>query len=109
MWKLLKLTVFIVVIAIVTMVATGYKVKGVPVLQFLQTLSERDDFKESIKDLRILVGESIKALGEEISVEVTKEERKELADAIKEELEEGKAIKGAKNQKALKPKKNNSY
>jgi len=86
MWKLIKWLFLMAIIVGLILWFTDIKVGD-------RTLKERvDEFKktplyqEGIKDIRSIVGESLKALGEEVSGEVTDEERKELEKVINENI-----------------------
>lgn len=91
------------IIAVVVMWATGYKVRGKTVEEYLDPYLKSKMAKEAMKDFRSIVGEGFKAAGEAISEDVTDNERKQLDDLVKQELMNGKPISGVKNQEALTP------
>lgn len=103
MWRLIKWVVFLAIIAGVGLWITGYKVSGKTIQEHLKPVLEDKALKESIRDLRSIVGEGLKAAGEAISEDVTDSERKQLDDIVKKELMSGKPIEGVPGQEALPP------
>jgi hypothetical protein len=101
MWKLIKWLILIAIVGGLILWFTDVKVRG-------RTLKERaDEFKktqlyqEGVKDIRAIVGEALKALGEEVSGEVTDDERKELENVIKSNMDHGGASNGAPQGKTI--------
>ena len=93
MFRLLRLILLIVVIAVAVFAVTGYKINGKTIQDYYHSLSENKEVKEGMKDLRVLVGEAIKAVGEEMSDTISDEDREKMEDLVKKELEEGKKVK----------------
>jgi len=87
MFKAIKWLFFIVLIAIIVLWATGYKIRGKTVSDYARGIVGAKTYDEGMKDMRSLVGEAIKAVGEAVSPEPTKEEKEELEGVIKKELE----------------------
>lgn len=103
MWRLIKWIVFLAIISGVALWITGYKVRGKTIQEHLKPVLEDKAVKESIRDLRSIVGEGLKAAGEAVSEDVTDNERKQLDEMVKNELMSGKPIEGAPSQEALPP------
>lgn len=103
MWKLIKWTVFLGIIAIVFLWFTGYKVKGKTIQEHFAPYLQSNVVKEGIRDIRSIVGEGLKTAGEAISEDVTDSERKQLDGLVKKELQSGRPISGTINQKSLPP------
>ena len=59
--------------------------------------------KEGIHDIRAILGEGLKAAGEAVSEDVTDDERKQLDDLVRKELERGEPVEMPENQQALPP------
>jgi hypothetical protein len=87
MWKLIKWLFFLAIVAIVVLYVTGYKIGGKTINEYFKAVVGAKSYDEGVKDIRSLVGEAIKAVGEAVSPEVTPEERKELEDVIQKELQ----------------------
>ena len=107
MWRLIKTLFWLVVLAIAVLAITGYKMQGKTVTEHFRSFTQNKAYKENVKDLRVLIGEAFKALGSEISDEVTEDERRQLDSLVKRELTGGAPIKGAPQQQALPPEKKN--
>lgn len=103
MWRLIKWLVFAAMIIGIFLWVTGYKVRGRTIQEHLGPLMESKAMKEGVRDIRALVGEGFKAVGDMISEDVTDSERKQLEDVLRRELDAGKSIEGAAGQKALPP------
>lgn len=101
MLKAIKWLIIIALIVFIVLWATGYKVGGKTVSDYIKGVVGAKTYDESVKDMRSLVGEAIKAVGEAVSPEVTPEERKELEKVIKNELKQGS--EGEPKQKTLSP------
>jgi len=86
MFKAIKWLFFIVLIAIIVLWATGYKIRGKTVSDYARGIVGAKTYDEGMKDMRSLVGEAIKAVGEAVSPEPTKEEKEELEGVIQKEL-----------------------
>lgn len=104
MWKLIKWLVFIIIIAIVFLAVTGQKIGGKTVTDYIKGIVGAKTYDEGVKDMRSLVGEAVKAVGDAISPEPTVEEKKELENVIQKELQTpppaGEAkVEGAKEEK----------
>lgn len=89
MWKLIKWLFFIAIIAFIVLWITDYKLNGKSVKDYVKDAVGEKTYDEGVKDIRSLVGEAIKAVGEAVSPEVTPEERKELEGVIQKELGKG--------------------
>lgn len=101
MWKLIKWLILLAIIGGLVLWFTDVKVRG-------RTLKDRaDEFKktqlyqEGVKDIRAIVGEALKALGEEVSGEVTDDERKELENVIKNAMDQEGSTAGAPQGKKI--------
>jgi hypothetical protein len=104
MFRLIKWLVIIVILGSIALAITGYQIRGKTIQEHIRTVSEIKSVKTGIKDIRSLLGESLKAAGEAISEDVTDSEKEQLNDVLKSELKGGKPIDGAPDQKALPPK-----
>lgn len=105
MWKLIKWLFFIAIIAFIVLWITDYKLDGKSVKDYVKDVVGEKTYDEGVKDMRSLVGEAIKAVGEAVSPEVTPEERKELEGVIQKEL--GKGAEPAPEQAPAAPAKPN--
>jgi hypothetical protein len=103
MWKLIKWIIFLAIIGAIFLVITGKEIGGKKIEDHLGPILGSKVVKESIRDIRALVGEGLKSAGEAISEDVTNEERKQLDNLVKEELKSGKPINMAPGQNALPP------
>jgi len=101
MFRLIKWLIIIAVIGSIALYFTGYKIKGKTIEQHFEVVFENKSVKTGVKDIRSLLGESLKAAGEAISEDVTDAEKVQLNELLKNELGKGKPIEGAPNQKAL--------
>ena len=104
MFRLIKWLIIIVILGSIALAITGYRVKGKTIQEHIETVSKNKFVKTGIKDIRSLLGESLKAAGEAISEDVTDDEKEQLNDLLKNELKAGRPIEGAPGQKALPPK-----
>lgn len=86
MWKLIKWLILIAIIAGVFMWFTDFQVGGRTLKDRYNEFKKNPLYQEGVKDMRSIVGESLKALGEEVSGEVTDDERKELEGVIKDNM-----------------------
>jgi hypothetical protein len=89
MWKLIKWLFFIALIALIVLWITDYKIGGKSVKDYFKGVVGEKTYDEGVKDIRSLVGEAIKAVGDVVSPEVTPEEQKELEGVIQKELGKG--------------------
>jgi len=89
MWKLIKLLILMAIIVGVVLWFTDIQVRGRTLKERVNEFKKTELYQEGIKDIRAIVGESLKALGEEISGEVTDDERKQLEGVIKQEMAPG--------------------
>ena len=108
MWRLIKWLFFLAIIGAIILAITGKKIGGKTIEEHLEPILGNKVVKEGIRDVRSLVGEGLKAAGEAISEDVTDDERKQLDDMVKKELEGGKPIEMVPGQSALPPKMNSS-
>ncbi len=86
MFKLIKWLIFIAIVTGLVLWFTDLPVKGKTFKEHVNEFKKTTLYQEGIKDMRALVGESFKAIGTEISGEVTDEERKELESLIKKNM-----------------------
>ena len=93
MWKLFKWLVFIIIVAVIVLWVTGYKIGGRTIQDYARGIVGAKNYDEGVKDIRSLVGEAVKAVGDAISPEPTQEEKQELEGVIKKELEGAEAAK----------------
>lgn len=89
MWKLIKWLILMAIVAAVILWFTDIKIRGRSLKERYNEFKQSELYREGIKDVRSIIGESLKALGEEISGEITDEERAELEKVIKEEMVPG--------------------
>lgn len=88
MWRLIKWTFTLVVVLFIVCWVKGYKIGGKTVPDYFRGIVGAKTFDEGIKDIRSLVGEAIKVVGDVITPEVTEDERKELEKLIKQEIKQ---------------------
>lgn len=93
MWKLIKLLFLLAIVATLILWFADIKVRDRTLKERVEEFKKTELYQEGIKDIRSIVGESLKALGEEISGEVTDKERAELEKVIKQEMMPGTVIK----------------
>lgn len=87
MFKLIKWLIILAIVAIIVLWVTGYKIRGKTMSDYARGIVGAKAYDEGVKDMRSLVGEAIKAVGEAVSPEPTQDEKKELEDVIKKEME----------------------
>ena len=87
MFKLIKWLILIAIIGGVVLWFTDIQVRGKTLKQRADEFKKTQLYTEGVKDIRAIVGEALKALGEEVSGEVTDEERKELENVIKNAMD----------------------
>jgi len=87
MWKLIKWLFLLAIIAIIALAVTDRKIGGKTIQEHFKAVLGANTYEEGVKDIRSLVGEAIKAVGEAVSPEATPEERKELENVIQKELQ----------------------
>ena len=103
MWKLIKWLLLLAIVAIIVLAVTGYKIRGRTIQDYARGIVGARAYDEGVKDMRSLVGEAIKAVGEAVSPEPTQEEKKELEGVIKRELERQPAAPTQPTAPAKKP------
>lgn len=86
MFKLIRWLFFLAIVAIIVLVVTGYKIRGKTIQDYARGVVGAKTYDEGVKDMRSLVGEAIKAVGEAVSPEPTPDEKKELENVIQKEL-----------------------
>lgn len=86
MWKLIKWLILIGIIVGVILWFTDFRVGGKSLKERVEEFKQTPLYQDGIKDVRSIVGEALKALGEEISGEVTDDEREQLNNLIKENI-----------------------
>ena len=79
MWKLIKWIFFLAVVLAIVLYFLDVKLGNKSFRQYVREIKG----SEEVKDIRSIVGEALKALGDQISGDVTDKERKELEDIIK--------------------------
>ena len=89
MFRLLKWVSFLGLITLSVLAFTGQKIAGKTVGEHFLSLLGQPRVKESFKDVRTLVGEALKAVGAELSDEMTDDEKKQLDGLVKKEMEKG--------------------
>ena len=99
MWTLIKWLVFIVIITLIFLAVTGQKIGGKTVTDYIKGIVGAKTYDEGVKDMRSLVGEAVKAVGDAISPEPTSAERKELENVIQKELQVPPPTEGAQTAK----------
>jgi hypothetical protein len=92
MWKLIKWLILLTIVAAVVLWFTDVKIRGRSLKDRYSEFKQTSLYQEGVKDFRSIVGEALKALGEEISGEVTDEEREELEKLIRENIEPEKDL-----------------
>jgi hypothetical protein len=103
MFRLIKWLVFLAILAALVLAITGEKIRGKTIEEYLAPILGSKQFKEAVRDIRAIVGQGLKAAGEAISEDVTDDERKQLDNLVKQELEQGKPLEAAPGQVALPP------
>ncbi|PIU58193.1 MAG: hypothetical protein COS89_01660 [Deltaproteobacteria bacterium CG07_land_8_20_14_0_80_38_7] len=88
MWKLIKWLFILGAILLIVAMVKGYKLGGKTVQEHVRGFIGAENYNDGVKDIRSLVGEAIKAVGDAVSPEVTEKEEQELKNVIKKELEE---------------------
>ncbi len=88
MFKLIKWLILIAIVAGIVLWFTDMKVKGKSLKDRFNEFKSTQLYQEGVKDFRSIVGESLKALGQEVSGDVTDDERKELENLIKKNITE---------------------
>lgn len=87
MFKLIKWLILIAIVGGVVLWFTDVQVRGRTLKDRVQEFQKTQLYQEGMKDLRAIVGEALKALGEEVSGEVTDDERKQLENVIKNAMD----------------------
>ncbi len=87
MFKLIKWLIIIAIVAIIVLWVTGTKIRGKTMADYARGIVGAKTYDEGVKDMRSLVGEGIKAVGEAVSPEPTTDEKKELENVIKQEMQ----------------------
>lgn len=107
MFKLIKWLFLIAIVAAIVLWFTGIEVGGKSLKDRYGDFKQTTLYKEGVKDIRVILGEALKALGEEVSGEVTDDERQELEKLIKQQMDTGSTTKPEGNktwqQETLKP------
>ena len=88
MWKLIKRIFMLGAAGNAVLWYTGYKIQGKTIGEHLAPYLKT----QAVKDLRSMLGEGLKAAGEAVSEDVTDEDKKALANVLKQELEKGKPV-----------------
>ena len=101
MFKLIKWLILIAIIGAIALWFTDVKVRGRTLKDRVQEFQKTQLYQEGMKDIRAIVGEALKALGEEVSGEVTDDERKELENVIKSNMDQGGTTSGAPDGKSI--------
>lgn len=101
MFKLIKWLVFLAIIAAAFMLLTGKKIAGKSLEDYLDPILGKGTVRNAIHDVRAIVGEGLKAAGEAVSEDVTTDERQQLDNLVKQELEKGKPVEMLPGQTAL--------
>lgn len=95
MFSLLRKLIFLAILVIAVMWYFKIPFKGKTVQDHYHDFIAREDVQETIKDIRSLLGESVKAVGTEIAPpqeNVTDKEKQQLENVLKEEMKENKKI-----------------
>lgn len=99
MFSLLRKLIFLALIAAAVMWYFKIPFKGKTLPEYYHGFTDRQDIKEAVKDLRSLLGESIKAMGTEITPEhVTEEDKKELNEVLEKEIKHGEPVEAENKQ-----------
>jgi hypothetical protein len=101
MWKLIKWLILIAIVGALVLWFTDIKVRGKTLKERTEEFKKTQLYQEGIQDIRAIVGEALKALGEEVSGEVTDDERKELENVIKSNMDQGGTTSGAPEGKTI--------
>ena len=101
MLKLIKWLILIAIIGAVALWFTDVKVRGRTLKDRVQEFQKTQLYQEGVKDIRAIVGEALKALGEEVSGEVTDDERKELEGVIKNAMDQEGTTSGEPQGKTI--------
>lgn len=100
MWKLIKWLILIAIIGAVVLWFTDVKIRGKSFKNRYHDFKKTELYQEGVKDIRAIVGEALKALGEEVSGEVTDDERVELENMIKKAMDK-EGANGAQQDKTI--------
>ena len=95
MFGLIRKLIFLAILILVVMWYFKIPYHGKTVQDHYHDFMARENVQESIKDVRSLLGESVKAVGTEIAPpqeNVTDKEKQELENVLKQELKENKKI-----------------
>lgn len=95
MFSLLRKLIFLAILILAVMWYFNIPFKGKAVSQHYNDFKNREDIQEAIKDIRSLLGESVKAVGTEIAPpqeNVTDEERQQLENVLKKEIKTGEPV-----------------
>lgn len=86
MWKVIKFLFIVTAVTLCVLAVTGHKIGGKTVVEYVRDLA-KPGTKDTITDLRQMVGEAMKAVGQQLSDDATDKESEELKKKIKEDLE----------------------
>lgn len=101
MFKLIKWLLLLAIIAALFFAVTGKKIGGKTLDEHLTPILGKGAVNNAMHDVRALVGEGLKAAGEAVSEDVTTDERQQLDDLVKQELDKGKPVPMLPGQTAL--------
>lgn len=101
MFKLIKWLLLLAIIAAIFFAVTGKKIGGKTLDEHLTPILGKGAVTNAMHDIRALVGEGLKAAGEAVSEDVTIDERKQLDDLVKQELQKGSPVQMLPGQTAL--------
>ena len=85
MFKLLKYIIILGIVGAIFLAFTDKKVGGKTVREHFDFITKSQTAKDMAKDVRVLVGESMKAVGEAISEDIPESDKKELENIIQKE------------------------
>ena len=86
MFKLIKYLILLAIIIVVFFAVTGRKFKGKTMGEHAKSIQQSKFYRETLKDVRTIVGEAMKAVGEAISEDVTDDDREALEKVLKEDM-----------------------
>ena len=86
MFKLIKYLIILGIIVVAFFAITNRKIDGKTVGEHAKFITQSKFYRETIKDIRTIIGESMKAVGEAISEDITEDDAKELQKVIKENI-----------------------
>ena len=86
MFKLIKWLLIIAIVAVIAWQVSGKRVSGKRPSDYTKAFAQSKFYKETLRDVRTIVGESFKAVGSAISDDVTEADSEALKNIIKQDM-----------------------